>query len=110
MRFLAKAYGYYPDDIQVCLKHDVLCENFYEKFENAIMFLLYPKEDLEAQKDECFADAAKTIAHCEKVLGDSRWIFGEKLTAADFYYGSYYCSFVTNQLINEPERKKRLIA
>ena len=68
MRFLAKALGYYPDDIQVSLKHDVLCENYSETFEKAIAYMLHPEEDIEAQKDESFVQAAKTIAHCEKVL------------------------------------------
>ena len=59
MCFLAKAFGNYPDDIQVCFKHDVFCENYSETFKKAFLYFLHPHEEIEAQKDDCFPEAAK---------------------------------------------------
>ena len=47
----------------------------------------------------------RELTKVEKALGKKKFLTGESLSIADFYWGSFYASWLTNPLAYEPERR-----
>ena len=45
------------------------------------------------------------MAKVETALGNKKFLTGETLTIADFYWGSFYASWLTNPMAYEPEKR-----
>ena len=51
----------------------------------------------------------KELAKVETALGNEKFLTGETLTIADFYWGNFYASWLTNSLAYEPGRRADIL-
>ena len=51
----------------------------------------------------------KELAKVEAALGNKKFLIGETLTIADFYWGNFYASWLTNPLAYEPDRRADIL-
>lgn len=51
----------------------------------------------------------RELAKVEVALGNKQFLTGETLTIADFYWGNFYASWLTNPLAYEPERRANIL-
>ena len=98
MRYLATKYGYYPKDIAMQYDHDRICDDFYDIFGkvSAPALMKGPEQDAACQEAiTCFRKFFKTI---ETRLQRGPFLFGNQLTAADFWVGAIYVNYACNDM------------
>ena len=100
-RLLAKQYGYMPSDLDVLLDHDWLCDQYHSDIFPLLMKPILPnvvdKARINALK-EIFREKLPTFLNrlAPYVKSDKGFLFGEKLTLADFYIGGLYANYFNN--------------
>jgi len=95
--------GYHIDDPFVAYQCDQLCDNFGEclsKFNAPALKIVFGNMD---GFDECERETMLEtipnffIKHVEPLAcSPGKFLFGDKLTIADFAIGGYYCNAFTN--------------
>ena len=102
--FIARRHGYYPTDPEVQLEHDWLVEN-YTDILGPIFGALSDKDPV-SKKAKCDKLFDVTLpAWIQKILkylrSPGKFLFGDKLTLADFLVGRVYTDYFTNALAGE---------
>ena len=89
-----------------------LCEDYCDTLPIAVIPLNFKPEGEEKNKalDNAFnVVLPKELTKVEAVLGKKKFLTGESLSIADFYWGNCYVSVLANPLFYEPERRAELL-
>ena len=108
MHYLGALYGYIPQDPKQLLICEQLCEDYCDSVPVSIIPLFFKPAGEEKDKaiDNVFSVILpKELAKVEKALGNKKFLNGESLSIADFYWGNCYVSILANPNFYEPERR-----
>ena len=89
-----------------------LCEDYCDTLPIAVIPLNFKPEGEEKNKalDNAFnVVLPKELTKVEASLGKKKFLTGESLSIADFYWGNCYVSVLANPLFYEPERRAELL-
>ena len=89
-----------------------LCEDYCDTLPIAVIPLNFKPEGEEKNKalDNAFnVVLPKELTKVEAALGKKKFLTGESLSIADFYWGNCYVSILANPLFYEPERRAELL-
>ena len=99
-RFVARKFGYYPEDALLAARCDEFIDNTYNEdkvFAKVLKPLFAPEEAKEQAVKECFEEALpEFMKRVEPFLKDEGFLFGDKPTMPDFFMASFYFSVMDN--------------
>ena len=97
-RLLARQYNYYPTNVDVQLAHDWVADNYVDLFGPMMSALVFEKDPAaKAEKQEkFFGTQLPTFMNqvCKYINSPGRWLFGDKICAADFMVGRVYTDYM----------------
>ena len=108
MHYLGALYGYIPQDPKQLLISEQLCEDYCDTIPVSLIPLTFKPAGEEKNKalDNVFnVVLPKELAKVETALGNKKFLTGETLSIADFYWGNCYVSVLANPKFYEPERR-----
>ena len=100
-RFVARKFGYYPDDALLAARCDEFVDNTYNE-EKVFMKTLKPAfmkpgDERDAAIKATFEEALpELMKRVEPLLKDEGFLFGDKPLLPDFFLGSFYWNLVEN--------------
>ena len=97
-RYLGKLFGYYPQDAVAAAKCDYIVDTYNETIPKFQPFC-NAKDDATRQKaaKQLFGtDLPTFMENIAQYIPTKGFIFGEKLSVADFWIGSFYTNFLNN--------------
>ena len=96
-RYIAKKFGYYPDDAETAYHIDN-CIDIVKDYDMEIVKPIWaPPETKEQLENDVFEKhMPKFLAALDKYIRDDGFLVGDKLTLADFVIGGFYCNLMTN--------------
>lgn len=101
-RLLARQYNYYPTNVEVQLAHDWVVDNYVDLFDPLLSAIALEKDPaVKAQKQEkMFGTQLPTFMNqvCKYIKGPGRWLFGDKICAADFMVGRLYTDYMCDPM------------
>ena len=101
MRFLASKLGYYSSDPLVAYYSDMLVDTYHPLFGGLAGCFYAPNEEAKTVLiDKAFDEVLpKHLAYIEPFSAKGKWLKGDKLQACDFYWGSLYVNWFTNEAV-----------
>lgn len=99
-RIIARKNGYYPDDVEQCLEHDWICDNYNDVFVKIAPAVFFEKDPVEAKKkqDTLFNEILPQFftRHVKFFTNPGKFLFGDKILMADFLVGKIYVDYFAN--------------
>ena len=99
LRYLGKLHGYYPEDAKVAYEIDRVIDDF-----NDILSLIYKPHFVKDQDTGPIFE--KILPNYLKVIEErckactTKFLFGDKVTIADFAIGQLYTNYLNNDKIS----------
>ena len=111
MHYFGALYGYIPESPKKLLICEQLSEDYCDMIPDVYPNTFKPPGEVRDQAiDKAFNEVLpRELAKVEKALGNKKFLTGESLSIADFYWGSLYASWLTNPLAYEPERRADIL-
>ena len=109
LRFLARAYGYYPNDLLEAWKVENLISSYYENIGKFYKASMAKDENEKIQHlNDLFATYLPKVMKCAedqlKSNGGKKFLFGDRVNIADFWYGCIYTNYFNNPKAYGAER------
>ncbi len=99
MHYLGALYGYIPEDPKQLLISEQLCEDYCDSIPVDVIPVTFTPagEAKDKALDKAFNVVfPRELAKVEAALGNKKFLTGETLSIADFYWGNCYVSVLTN--------------
>ena len=98
MRYLGRLYGYYPSDPRIAYEVDSLCDGLSDQIGGIATPVFAPEDKKKEAVKNVFENILpKFIKSIEPKLNNGKkFLFGDRLTIADFWIGGIYVNWASN--------------